>query len=131
MSYIKNISYQGTSILYSDLSNLDHRNAKSAMQSTVNVVSKMPLRSVFSLVNFEGLDLTREILAEIRSIGTRNTPYVQATAVCGLNPMATFIAKTIIRVTRRNAKLFNSPEEGKVWLDEERQRLGIGDLVIN
>lgn len=131
MKYIKSISHQGTSILYSNLSNLDPEIAKSAIQSTVNVISKMPLKSVCSLINLEGLELTRDLIAEIRSVGATNTPYVKATAICGLNPMARFIAYSVIKITKRNAKLFTNPEEGKTWLYEQDLQSGMDELLMS
>ncbi|MEO9966800.1 MAG: hypothetical protein ABJF11_13465 [Reichenbachiella sp.] len=131
MNYAKNISYKGLSILYTDLSNLDEESAKTTVQSTVGIVNKMPLKSVYSLIDLEGLTLSRALIAEIRAVGTVNAPFVKATAICGLNPMARFLANSVIKATKRNAKLFSNPEDGKAWLYEESLKPNTNESQVN
>lgn len=130
MGYVKSISHKGTLIVYSNLSNLDFDSAKAAMQSAVSMITKMPPKSVYSLINLDGLVLTRVLIAEIKSVGATNAPFVKATAICGLSPMARFLANSIIKATKRNAKLFKSPEEGKVWLHQESLKSNVEERLI-
>lgn len=130
MNYVKNIAYKELSIIYSNLSNLDQDIAKSTMRSTVGIITKMPLKSAYSLINLDGLTLTRDLIAEIKLVGAKNTPYVKATAICGLNPMASFLANSVIKITKRNAKLFKSPEEGKAWLYQESLKSTINEQQL-
>ena len=131
MKHVNSISQEGTAIIYSNLSNLDQQSAITAMQNTVKLFAKMPLKSIHSLINMEGLELTRELISQIRAVGIANSPYTKATAICGLNPMARFLANSAIKLTKRNAKLFATIEEGKAWLHEENQRFGMEELIKN
>ncbi|MEO9803004.1 MAG: hypothetical protein ABJF04_07140 [Reichenbachiella sp.] len=131
MKLVNSITHKGLSIIYSNLSNLDHDIAKSTMQSTVGVITEMPLKSVYSLINMEGLVLSRDLIAEIKSVGTANAPFVKATAICGLSPMASFLANSVIKVTKRNARLFKTPEEGKDWLYQESLKPNPGEQLPN
>lgn len=130
MNLVNSISYKGLSIIYSNLSNLDHDIAKSTMQSTVGVITKMPLKSVYSLIDMKGLVLSRDLIAEIKSVGMTNAPFVKATAICGLSPMASFLANSVIKVTKRNAKLFKTPEEGKAWLYQESSKSNMSEHAL-
>lgn len=131
MNHVNSIPHKGISIIYSDLSNLDNDSAKIAMQSAMNIITKMPLKSVYSLVNLQGIEYTRELMAEIKATGTTNTPYVKATAICGLNPMASFLANSVIKMTKRNAKLFRNPDEGKAWLYQESVKSRMEEQLTN
>lgn len=119
MRSIKRIPYKGISITYTDASGMDTDDALDLFRSTVDMMGKMPPNSVLSLINLEGVELSRVFNAELKSIAEQNSPYIKATAICGLSTMASFIAKSIMKFTKRNSKIFNDLEEGKIWLHSE------------
>lgn len=122
MRSIERIPYKGVSIMYTNASGLETDEALDLFRSTVGTVEKMPLKSVLSLVNLKGVELSRSFNNELKSITEQNSPYIKATAICGLSAMASFIAKSIIRFTKRNAKFFDDIEEAKVWLLSEESK---------
>lgn len=119
MRSIKSIPYKGISIIYTDASGMKTDDALILFRSTVQLVGKLPPKSVLSLINLEGVELSRTFNAELKSVAEQNSPYIKATAICGLSTMASFIAKSIMKFTKRNARLFNDIEEAKVWLHSE------------
>ena len=121
MGSVERINYEGVTIVYTNASGMETNDALDLFKSTIPVISSMPPKSVLSLVNLKDVVLSRTFNVELKNIAVENSPYVKATAICGLSMMASFIAKSIIKLTNRNAKFFDDVEEAKAWLHSERE----------
>lgn len=119
MRSVESIKYKDISIVYTNASGMGTDEALNLFRGTVNLIGQMPPKSVLSLVNLKDVELSRSFNSELRNITEQNSPYVKATAICGLSTMASFIAKSIIKFTKRNARFFDEIEEAKDWLLSE------------
>ncbi|SHJ90715.1 hypothetical protein SAMN04488028_102100 [Reichenbachiella agariperforans] len=110
------ISYKDISIIYTNLSGLAKEEGFEVLQEAVDVISQYPPKSVYSLINVEGIKINSAFIDEIKRVGKSNAPYVKGTAAVGLTSMTKLIARTMIKFTGRKAELFDTVEDAKEWL---------------
>jgi hypothetical protein len=121
MITIEEIEHKGLTILYTNLSKLSIEDAMEMLTNASLIISQQPLKSVYSMVNLEGMRFNKELIKKITEAGHSNAPYVKATAICGLTSMTKLIAKTVINLTGRKAKICNNIKDGKEWLHKVSQ----------
>ena len=113
---INKIEYEGLTILLTDLSHLSPEEAIEVLEETLVEVPKHGEKSVYSLVDVEGIRFNTDLMKTFNKVGTNNLAYVIATAVTGLTSMTRLLAKGVIKASGRKADFFAKREEGKEWL---------------
>jgi len=117
------IKHNDLNIVYTDISNSSPEEAVAAIEKSHEIIAKMPLNSVYALVNAEGARFNKDLIQKIKETVKKNNPYNKATAVCGLNQLASLMVNSIISFTGRQMKLTKTPEEGKEWLYKKAKNL--------
>ena len=110
------ITYKDIKIVYTDISGTSGDGAIPAFEKSRKVAKQFEDGTMLSLVNATNARYNSNLLSTIKETVKQNNPKVKATAVCGLTPLTTLIANSIISFTGRKMKLVNTPEEAKAWL---------------
>ena len=110
------ITYKGTRIVYTDISGTSGDAAIPVFLKSQKVASQFTDGTMLSLVDVTNARYNSGLINCIKETVKVNNPKVRATAICGLTPLTTLIANSIILFTGRNMKLLSTPEEAKEWL---------------
>lgn len=110
------VKYKELDIVYTDISNASPEEAMAVFDDNQLIISKMPLKSVYALVNAKDARFNSSLIQKIKETVKKNNPHSKATAVCGLNALSRLMVNSIIAFTGRQMKLVETAEEGKDWL---------------
>ncbi|MEO1051921.1 MAG: hypothetical protein AAFX87_14920 [Bacteroidota bacterium] len=110
------IKYKDIDIVYTDITNASPEEAIAAFERGLEIIGKMPPKSVYSLVNADGARFNSSLIQKIKEAVKKNNPYVRATAVSGLSQLSRLMVNSIISFTGRQMKLTETTDEGKEWL---------------
>jgi len=116
MSKCNVIKYKDIDIVYTDIADASPEEAIVAFENCQEIISKMPLNSVYSLVNAKGARFNSNLIQTIKDTVKKNNPYNKATAVAGLSQLSRLMVNSIISFTGRQMKLTDTVEDAKVWL---------------
>lgn len=116
MSKSNIIKYKDINIVYTDISHTSPEEAIEAFNCCQKIIEKMPLNSVYSLVNAKDARFNTNLISKIKETVKKNNPHNRATAVCGLNQLSRLMVNSIVSFTGRQMKLTETVEEGKEWL---------------
>ncbi len=117
MSGTKIINYKGTNIFYMDFSNAKSREEISeVMKNSIEYIRSQPLHSVVALTNMENMFFNNEIRNDFQEFLKGNKPYVKTSAVYGMSGLARFLFNSLMKVTGRDVRSFEKPEEAKAFL---------------
>lgn len=110
------IKYKELDIVYTDISGASPEESIEVFERNQQIISQMPLKSVYSLVNAADARFNSNLIQKIKETVKKNNPHSKATAVCGLNALSRLMVNSIIAFTGRQMKLVDTAEEGKEWL---------------
>lgn len=110
------IRYNNISIVYTDISDASPEESMGAFKRSCEIIEKMPLKSVYSLVNAKEARFNSALIQTVKDTVKKNNPYNKATAVSGLSPLSRLMVNSIVAFTGRQMKLTETVEEAKEWL---------------
>ena len=117
MSRVSEIYYKGQKIIYSDFSNIKEiPEVKNAIEESTKIIRSQPQGSVLSLSNFSNMRFNTEIGKIFQDVAQGNGLYVKNSAMFGVSGLAKVVANTVVRLTGRNIKFFNTEEQAKEYL---------------
>ena len=119
------VKYKELDIVYTDISNASPEEAMVVFDENQLIISKMPLKSVYALVNAKDARFNSSLIQKIKETVKKNNPHSKATAVCGLNALSRLMVNSIIAFTGRQMKLVETAEEGKDWLYKKYQEAAV------
>ena len=115
------IKHNDLEIVYTDISNSSPEEAMEAFDKNQKIISGMPHKSVYALVNASDARFNSALIQKIKETVKNNNPHSKATAVCGLNTLSRLMVNSIISFTGRQMKLTETAEDAKQWLYEKYQ----------
>lgn len=110
------IKFKDLDIVYTDISGAAPEESIAVFDQNQQIISKMPLKSVYALVNAADARFNSNLIQKIKETVKKNNPHSKATAVCGLNALSRLMVNSIIAFTGRQMKLVDTAEDGKEWL---------------
>ncbi|MFP4090761.1 MAG: hypothetical protein ACLFUB_02435 [Cyclobacteriaceae bacterium] len=110
------IVYKGVRIVYTNVEGCSGDTAIPVFEKVQKIAATYPDKRMLSLVNAKNTRFNSQLISTIKETVQKNNPKVRATAVCGLSALTTLMVNSIISVTGRKMKLFDTPEQGKEWL---------------
>ncbi|MBA2627026.1 MAG: hypothetical protein H0U85_03370 [Gemmatimonadales bacterium] len=112
------IDHVGRKILLIDFSGIeDAQTALDAISEARAVVAAQPADgSLLTLTSVDGAYFDSGVLKAIRELAEHNRPYVRAGAVVGLTGLMKVVYNTLVHLTGRNIKPFESLEAAKTFL---------------
>jgi hypothetical protein len=117
--YVQFIEHQGKRILITDYAGVDTQLAKAIAAECLHVVSRQRAKSLRALTDFAGAEFSGEILSILTEVATRNLPYIFRSAVIGVTGLRFFALKTIISLSKRPIKLFDTRLQALDWLAKD------------
>jgi hypothetical protein len=113
------IEHKGKRILTINSSGADLQLVKAIAAECWHIVSRQELHSVRTLNNLEGGEFTTETVRVFSELAAKNRPYAVRGAVIGLKGMRFFAYQTVVSITKRPLKLFDTREQALDWLVQD------------
>lgn len=114
------IEHKGKSIVFLDWTNVETtEDAVRRIDAGQKLIASQPLNSVRTLTFVEGSRFDRERIEKVKAMILANKPYVKCGAIVGLSGLIKAVFNTLMQVTGRNIRRFDSLEEAKDWLAEQ------------
>jgi len=110
------VEHQGKRILMTDFSGADPQLLKAIAAECFHGVSRQPPKSLRTLSDIAGAEYSGEVLNILTELVTKNRPYVLRGAVVGVTGLRFFALKTLISVSKRPIKLFDTRLQALDWL---------------
>lgn len=120
MDRVQVINHQGKEIVYIDFSNImvtEIEIIRKVVETAKEIIKKYPPASVLTLVNFNNLRFSTQMIAELKEFTLHNKPYVKMGAVFGIQRgIEKIVFDAVMKFTGRNLHVCESKEEGLDWL---------------
>jgi hypothetical protein len=115
------IEHAGRKILLLDFSHIpDTQTALDAIaEARAMVARQAPDESLLTLTHVTGAHFDSGVLKAIRELAEHNRPYVRAAAVVGLSGLMKVVFNTMVHLTGRNLRAFESLEAAKAYLVQQ------------
>jgi len=120
MDKVTVIEHKGKKIIFQDLSN--SRDAKTNIgifAATQNVIEQEKEKSVLLLTDVTNAHYDIEAADFMKKFSVAVTPYMKASAAVGVSGIKRILLATLLKLTGRDIKLFDSTEQAKDWLVEQ------------
>jgi hypothetical protein len=120
MPRVEFILHNGVRIL-----DLDIRGSKdidqniAAFRLAQELAIKEPLKSLRLLTDVTDAHYTSEGVSIMKEFSKAITPYTKASAAAGITGVKWIVIQSLLRLTGRNIKLFDTRENAKEWLAEQ------------
>ena len=75
---------------------------------------------MYSLTSLEGMHFNNTIKEMFAEIAKSNKPYVKAGAIIGITGLKQFMFNGIMKLSGRDVKCFDSIEQAKSWLVNQK-----------
>ena len=110
------VPYKGKSIAMVDISNTTTEQLIAALGDAHARISKLPANSALILTDVTKAANNSETGAAIKEFAAKNTPYVKASAVVGVEGMKAVLQTAVSMQNKRDIASFATRGEAKVWL---------------
>ena len=119
MEKVRFISHKGKEILLLDFENASVDDVKTISEQGKALIRQQPEKSLLTLTNATNLQLTSETTQTMKDLAAHNKPYVIAGGVLGVEGLRKVVFNTVLRMTGRNLRAFNTQEEAMDWLVQQ------------
>ncbi len=117
MTRAKFVKHRDKMLLTFDFSGLSYEDARQVCDYVKGLISKMPKKSVLTLVNVTDVKYDEAFRALSNELAEHNKPYVLAGAVMGVEGWRKLLFLATTKLTGRdNLRLFADPDSAKDWL---------------
>ncbi len=117
MPRIEFITYRGERVLDLDLrGNKDISQGIEAFQTAQKMAMKEPLKSLRLLTDVTNAHYDSAGVAAIKEFSKAATPYMKASAIVGVDGLKRIIVRSLIMLTGRDIRLFDTREQALDWL---------------
>lgn len=117
MDKVRFIEHKGKRIVFQDLSN--SRDAKTNIEifaETQSVIEKEAEKSVLLLTDVTNAHYDIEAAEFMKKFSVAVTPYMKASAAIGVTGIKRVLLMSLIKLSGRDIRLFETAEEAKDWL---------------
>jgi hypothetical protein len=115
------VEHRGKRIVVSDFTEADPQLTKAIAAECFHVISSQPEGSVLTLSDMTKGEYTNEVLTILTELVAKNRPYVARGAVVGVTGLRYFALQTLIKVTKRPIKLFDTRLQALDWLAQDEK----------
>jgi hypothetical protein len=110
------IPYKGKSIVMVDISNTTTEQLVAALKDAQAKISKLPVSSALIMTDATKAAYTQETGMAIKEFAAKNTPYVKASAVVGVEGMKAVLQTAVAMQNKRDIAAFATRGEAMDWL---------------
>lgn len=117
------ITHKGKRILYQSVEGGKSADDNIAVFDEAERIIKMqPEKSVLLLTNVTGAHYNTDAAERLKLFSSAVTPYVIASAAVGVGGIKRVILMSLVRISGRDIRMFDSIEEAKDWLVEQEPK---------
>jgi ABC-type nitrate/sulfonate/bicarbonate transport system substrate-binding protein len=116
MKALEIIPYKGKNIVMVDLSNSTTEQLVAALRDAQQKISKLPAKSALIMTDATKAAYNPETGAAIKEFAAKNTPYVKASAVVGVEGMKAVLQTAVAMSNKRDIAAFPTRGEAMDWL---------------
>jgi hypothetical protein len=110
------VSYKGKTIVSVDISNTTTEQLVAVLKEAQQKISKMPANSALIMTDATKAAYNMETGAAIKEFAAKNTPYVKASAVVGVEGIKAVLQTAVSMQNKRNIASFPTRKEAMDWL---------------
>jgi hypothetical protein len=110
------VPYKGKNIVMVDISNTTTEQLVAALRDAQSKISKMPANSALIMTDATKAAYNQETGAAIKEFAAKNTPYVKASAVVGVEGMKAVLQTAVAMQNKRDIAAFQTRGEAMDWL---------------
>lgn len=122
MGKTQQIIHEKQAIFYMDFSNLTKLNEiNEVVDESIRHIRSQPKGSVLTLTNIKGMHFSKEVKEIFNEFIKGNKPYVKAGAVIGVSGLQQILYNSLMKLTGRDIKSFDSFDQAKEWLTGRNQ----------
>ncbi|MCF6240988.1 MAG: hypothetical protein L3J74_06530 [Bacteroidales bacterium] len=117
MSGTKTINYKGVNIFYMDFSNAKNREEiNKVMTESIHYIRNQPKNSVIALTNMTNMFFNNDIRNDFQEFLSGNKAYIKISSVFGMSGLARFLFNSLMKVTGRDVRSFETMGEAQEFL---------------
>lgn len=120
MERVKFIQHKGAEILYLDFSGCQVTEVFPLIALAKTVIESRPLQSLLTLTNVIDTRQNDAVNQQVKIFTAHNKPYVKAAAIVGVEGLKKILLDTIVRISKREIRPFETVEQAKDWLAERK-----------
>ena len=121
MDRVRFITHHGKRVLLIDSSYCTPEQGIRNANEALLLVTAEPPKSVLTLIDLTGAQVSRESVARAKEVTVLNRPYVKRSAMVGAESLPNAFYEAIKRFSRREFPRFNTREEALDWLVSEER----------
>ena len=118
-SRIRPLTHEGRTVVLIDVSGCSPERARELFVESRKMVATLPAGQGLTLTDVTDVTFDDALVAAVRDSAVVNAPYVKAAAVVGVVGMKKIILNSLIALTRRRLRSFDSRDEALAWLVQE------------
>lgn len=116
MERIRKVIHKGKNILVVDVSHCLPAETIQVMPAAKKIVAGFPPKSGLILTVVTGATYNKEVAEAIKDFSSHNTPYIKGSAVVGIQGIQSVLLQTVIFLTHRDIKVFDTEEKALDYL---------------
>ena len=114
------IEHRGKRILHMNFTHLSPEELSDAIEEARPIIASEPPHSILGLLDVTGTPVSKSIAASWKAFAAHNAPYINISALVGVDGIKHIIFQAVINVTgRKNLILKSSFQEAKDWLADQ------------
>jgi hypothetical protein len=113
---VQNLTHKGKTIILVDLSNCKPEDSMAVIPIAQKKIAASPPKSARILTDVTNSTYTAQVANAIKEFGKANTPYVKKSVVVGADGVRAILMNTVIFLTRREIKLFDTRQSALDYL---------------
>jgi hypothetical protein len=106
---------KGKKIVVVDVSSLTGKDIIQVLTEAKPVIAGMGEKNAFILTDVTDAKYDKEVAEAIKDFTKFNTPYVKGSAVVGASGVQLVLLQTVVFITRRDIKIFNTRPDAIAW----------------
>jgi hypothetical protein len=110
------VLYKGKKIVLVDISNTNTEQILAALPAAQKQIAFLPPKSALILTDVTNTVYNKEVSAAIKEFSAKNTPYVRASAVVGVDGLRSVLLQAVTMITHREIKACKTRDEAIEWL---------------
>ncbi len=110
------IPHKGKEIILIDISQITSEDIYPILEEAARLIRSGEQKSKLIMTDVTQAKYSKETSELMKDFTSKNTPYVKASAVVGAEGVQLILLQTLVFITRRELKTFNSREEAMDWL---------------
>lgn len=110
------IPHKGKEIIFIDISQITSEDIYPILEEAARLIRSGEQKSKLIMTDVTQAKYSKETSELMKDFTSKNTPYVKASAVVGAEGVQLILLQTLVFITRRELKTFNSREEAMDWL---------------